>query len=84
MTLAYILVFVAAELLTGFETLGAVTITTLDIILTLILAGIAGGAFFTGIVALIKNRESATTVFLATGIGFYGFVGSVISLFRGL
>jgi hypothetical protein len=54
---ASILFFVLSEVLTGFQVLGPANNHDLAIALTSVLSGIAGAAFLTGLISLIRSRE---------------------------
>jgi hypothetical protein len=57
LAIAFILFFVLAEVLTGFEVLGPGFNLVLALALTIVLAGISGVASATGLISMIKNRE---------------------------
>jgi len=48
--------------------------------LTIVLAGIAGAAFVTGLVSIIKSKERSILVFVAMAIGLYSLIGGTLSL----
>jgi hypothetical protein len=48
--------------------------------LTIVLAGIAGAAFVTGLVSIIKRKERSIIVFFTTFIGLYSLIGGIVSL----
>ncbi len=48
--------------------------------LTIVLAGIVGAAFVTGLISVIKSKERSALVFLTTAIGLYGLIGATGSL----
>ena len=48
--------------------------------LTTVLAGIAGAAFVTGLISVIKSKERSVFVFLTTAIGLWGLIGATGSL----
>ena len=48
--------------------------------LTIVLAGIVGAAFVTGLISVIKSKERSVFVFLTTAIGLYGLIGATGSL----
>ena len=77
---AWILFFALSEVLTGFEVLGPGFNPALAVALTIVLADIAGAAFVTGLIGIIKSKERSAFVFLTTAIGLYGLIGTTISL----
>jgi len=48
--------------------------------LTIVLAGIVGAAFVTGLISVIKSKERSVFVFLTTAIGLWGLIGAIGSL----
>ena len=77
---AWILFFALSEVLTGFEVLGPGLNPALAVALTIVLTGIAGAAFVTGLIGMIKSKERSAFVFLTTAIGLYGLIGGPGSL----
>ena len=84
MAIANVLFFVLAEVLTGFEPFGPGFNLVFAIALTIILAGISGVAFVTGLIGMMKRKERSIFVFVSTALGLYGLIGAVASLFIGL
>jgi len=77
---AWILFFALSEVLTGFEALGPGFNLALAVSLTIVLVGISGAAFVTGLISMTKSQERSVLVFLTTAIGLYGLIGNTISL----
>ena len=73
-----------SEVLTGFEVLGPGFNPVLALALTIVLAGISGAAFVTGLISMIKRKERSAFVFLTAAIGLYGLIGAAASLVTGL
>ena len=74
---ACILFFVLSEVILGP---GPNYNMALAYTLTIILAGIVGAAFVTGLISMIKSKERSVFVFLTTAIGLYGLTGATGSL----
>ncbi len=82
LAIAFILFFVLTEVLTGFEPFGPGFNPVLAAVLTIVLAGISGAAFVTGLISMIKNKERSVLVFVGTAIALWvGLIGAVGSLF---
>ncbi len=79
LAVASILFFVLSEVLTGFEVLGPGFNPVLAIALTIVLAGILGAAFVTGLISMTKSKERSAFVFVTTAIGLYGLIGAAVS-----
>jgi hypothetical protein len=77
---AWILFFALSEVLTGFEVLGPGFNPALAVALTIVLAGISGAAFVTGLISMLKSKEQSVFVSLTTAIGLYGLIGTTGSL----
>ncbi len=77
---AWIVFFALSEVLTGFEVLGPRLNPALAVALTIVLMGISGAAFVTGLMSMIKSKERSVFVFLTTAIGLYGLIGTTGSL----
>ncbi len=76
--LAFILFFVFAEVLTGFNLFGPGFNPVLTVILAIVLVGISGAAFVTGLISMIKNRERSVLVFVGMVITlWFGLIGAV-------
>lgn len=80
LAVACILLFVLSEVLIGFQVLGPENNHALATVLTIILAGMAGGTFTVGIISVAKSRERSFLVFLVTAIGLDILVGATVSL----
>ena len=80
LTIAFILFYVLAEVLYGFEVLGPELNPALGNALGIVGAGISGAAFVTSLISLIKSRERSILVFLATAIGLSGLIGCTTGL----
>jgi hypothetical protein len=48
--------------------------------LTIVLAGILGAAFVTGLIGMIKSKERSVFVFVSTAIALLGLIGAIGSL----
>jgi len=82
LTIAFILFLVLAEVLTGFELPSPESNPVLAVILTIVVAGISGAAFVTGLISMIKNRERSVLVFVGIAIALWlGLIGAVGYLF---
>jgi len=66
LAIAFILFFALSEVLIGFEPLGPGFNPVLALALTIVLAGISGAAFVTGLISMIKSKERSAFVFLTT------------------
>ena len=76
--LAFILFFVFAEVLTGFNLFGPGFNPVLTVILAIVLVGISGAAFITGLISIIKNKERSVLVFVGMVITlWFGLIGAV-------
>ncbi len=64
--IAYILFFALSDVLIGFEPFGPGFNPVLALALTIVLAGISGAAFVTGLISMIKSKERSAFVFLTT------------------
>ena len=53
---------------------------TLAVILTIVCAAIAGTAFTTGLISIIKRKQGAILVFISTAIGLLFLIGGVTSV----
>lgn len=83
LAVVWILFFALSEILVGLEVLGPDSNRALAVSLTIVVAGIGGAAFVTGLISIIKNKERSALVFLTTAIGFYGLFGTIVSLLVG-
>jgi hypothetical protein len=74
---ANIVVFVLSEVILGP---GPDYNMALATTLTIVVTGIAGAAFITGLISIIKRKERSVLVFVATAIGLYNLIGGTGSL----
>ena len=77
---AWILFFGLSDVLTEIEVLGPRLNLALEFALTIVLTGIAGAAFLTGLIGIIKSKERSILVFVAMAIGLYSLIGGIVSL----
>ncbi len=56
----------------------------LALALIIVLAGIEGTAFVTGLTTMVKDKERSVFVFVSTAIGLWGLIGAAASLVTGL
>ena len=82
--IAFILFFALSEVLVGFESLGPGFNPVLALVLTIVLAGISGAAFVTGLISMIQSKERSVFIFVSTAIGLYSLIGADASLVTGL
>jgi len=78
LTIAFILFFGLAGVLTDFIFFSSGFNPVLAVILTIIYIGTSGAAFVTGLISMIKNRERSVLVFV--GMVFtlwFGLIGAV-------
>jgi len=80
LTIAFILFYILAEVLYGFEVLGPELNPALGNALTIVATGISGAAFVTGLVSMIKRKERSVFVFVTTAIGLYSLIGCTTGL----
>jgi hypothetical protein len=80
LTIALVLFYVLAEVLYGFEIFGAGSQKTFANALGIIGICISGAALAGGLTALIRNRERAVLVYVATIIGAYSLFGFVTGM----
>jgi hypothetical protein len=78
LAIAFILFYVLAEVLYGFEVLGPGLNPALGNALAIVVAGIGVAAFVTGLISIIKSKERSILVFLTTAIGFYSLFGAAL------
>ena len=71
--IALIASFVVVSTITGPEAPGA-KLTTFDRASAVVLAGISGAAFLTGVVGIIRRTERSVLVFLTTLIGLFALI----------
>ena len=78
LAIAFILFFILPVGLTGFELPDPGSNPVLAVILTLVIAGISGAAFVTGLISMIKKRERSVLVFVGMVITlWFGLIGAV-------
>jgi hypothetical protein len=78
LTIAFILSLVLVEVLTGFNLPNPESNLIPAIILTIIIAGISGSAFVTGLISMIKSKERSILVFVGMVVSFWmGLLGAV-------
>jgi len=80
LTIAFILFYVLAEVLYGFEVLGPELNPALGNVLTIVAAAISGAAFVMGLISVIKSKERSVFVFVAIAIGLYSLIGCTTGL----
>jgi hypothetical protein len=81
LAIAFILFFVLAEVLTGFEVFGPESNPVLTVVLTIIDADISGAAFVTGLISIIKRKERSVLVFVSMAIALWvGLIEAIGSL----
>jgi len=82
LAIAFILFFLLPVGLTGFEMPDPESNLVLAVILTIVVAGISGAAFVTGLISMIKKRERSVLVFVGMVITLWvGLLGAVGYLF---
>ena len=52
----------------------------LDFAVIIVVAVIAGAAFVTGLISIIKSKERSVVAFLSTAIGFWFFIVTTVAL----
>ncbi len=77
LVIASVLFFVLSEVILGsgpdYNMVLAYTLTT-------VIAGIAIGAFVTGLISIVRRNERAILVFIAMAISLYSLIGGIGSL----
>ncbi len=77
LAIAFILLFVLLELLTGSNPFGPGTNPVLAVVLKIILAGMPGAVFVTGLVSMIKRKERSVFVLVSMALGLWFLIGGV-------
>jgi hypothetical protein len=82
LTAAFILLFALADVLFGFSEPGPESIPSSAITATICMAIVAGSAFITGLISIIKRKERSILVMfgmvISLWVGLLGAIGSLI------
>ena len=83
LAIAFILFFVLMGVLTGFNPFGPGTNPVLAVVLKIILAGMPGAVFVTGLISMIKRKERSVFVLVSMALGLWYLIGGVWHLLGG-
>jgi uncharacterized protein YacL len=83
LAIALILVLVLVGILTAGFTFGPGFNPVLAVVLKIILAGMPGAVFVTGLISMIKRKERSIIVLVSIALGFWFMIGGVWHLLGG-